>query len=130
MLDIVLENLLRVLTALLLVLLNAAGVWLSSRLGKQKQLQTIQGAVAELIEMSMLTVEELQQTAVEGLKAAGADGRLSAQEIRELNRLLVEKTKAKLSTPALALIDAAGVDVQAVILGAGEAWLQRRRPCA
>ena len=72
-----------------------------------------------------MTVLELQQTTVEPLKAASADGKLSAEEIAELRLLLIDKTKEKLLPATLELINAAGADIEAMITGAAESMINR-----
>ena len=82
-------------------------------------------AVANVIDTAMLTAAELQQTAVEALKASTEDGKLSNDDIEWLNQQLLAQTKEKLSVNVYDLINAAGADIEALILGAGEAWVQR-----
>ena len=125
MLEIVLENLIKILTALLLTLISVGGAWLTAKMGKVKELEAITTAVQSVISTAMLTASELQQTAVEAMKASAEDGKLSDDEIRWLNQQLLEQTKAKLSVNVYDLINAAGADIEAIILGAGEAWLQQ-----
>lgn len=76
------------------------------------------------VSMANLTAQELQQTMVNELKAANADNKLSKEEIEKLGILLLEKTKEKLSVPTYNLLDAAGVDIEEIIRGADEAWVQ------
>ncbi len=70
-----------------------------------------------------ITVGELQQTVVDSLKANGA--KLTEAQIAELGELLLQKAYGKLSAPTLALLEAASVDVQALIRGAGEDWINQ-----
>ena len=125
MLEIVLENLIKILTALLLTLISVGGAWLTAKMGKVKELEAITAAVQSVISTAMLTASELQQTAVEAMKAAAEDGKLSEDEIVWLNQQLLARTKEKLSVNVYDLINAAGADIEAIILGAGESWLQR-----
>ena len=125
MLEIVLENLIKILTALLLTLISVGGAWLTAKMGKVKELEAITTATKNVIDATMLTAAELQQTAVETLKASTEDGKLSNDDIVWLNQQLLAQTKAKLSVNVYELINAAGVDIEALILGAGEAWVQK-----
>ena len=40
-----------------------------------------------------------------------------------LSEQLWEKTKEKMSAPAIALLEAASIDLRGLIQGAGEAWI-------
>lgn len=70
---------------------------------------------------------ELQQTVVDGWKAASVDGKLSQDEIAELGKMLIEKTMEKMSDSAKNLLTSAGVDITAIITGAGEAMIQNMK---
>ena len=70
------------------------------------------------------TVEELQQTLVEGLKAGREDGKLTKEEIASLGEALLDGTIAKKNAPTAKLL-AAAVDTTALIQGAGEAWIAK-----
>lgn len=124
MLDIILENLIKILTALVLTLISVGGTWLTVKLGKRQELTAITAATQNVIDATMLTAAELQQTAVSALKEAAEDGKLSNDDIMWLNQQLLAQTKLKLSVNVYDLINAAGADIEAIILGAGEAWVQ------
>ena len=124
MLNIILENLIKILTALVLTLISVGGTWLTVKLGKRQELAAITAATQNVIDATMLTAAELQQTAVSALKEAAEDGKLSTDDIIWLNQQLLAQTKAKLSVNVYELINAAGADIEAIILGAGEAWVQ------
>ena len=63
----------QVLVALAVALIGVAGTWLTTQIGKVKQLQTVQIAVDEAKNAAITTVLELQQTVVDDLKAAAVD---------------------------------------------------------
>ena len=96
---------------------------LTLQIGKNTKLSSINKAQAEIISLAQQTVGELQQTTVEGLKAAHKDGKLSETEIKELGTLLLDKVTAKMSVSAAQLLTAAKVDVAALIAGAAENWI-------
>jgi len=75
--------------------------------------------------MAQLTVGELQQTIVDGLKGSREDGKLTKEEISALGVALVQKTIEKMSASTHGLLDAAGVDIAALIHGAGEYWINQ-----
>ena len=115
----------QVIATLLITLIGVLGAWLTAKIGKRVELSNINKAKDELIIAAQQTVMELQQTVVEGLKDVAIDGKLSEEEITELAGLLVSKTKEKMSLPAIKLLEAAAVDVNALIRGAGEALINQ-----
>jgi hypothetical protein len=116
---------LQVASTLLITLIGVLGTYLTLQLGQNAKLKNINDAQKELIRVAKITVDELQQTVVSDLKAAHEDGKLSAREIAQLREKLLDKTAEKLSASAYALLAAAAVDVEALILGAGESWIER-----
>ncbi|MBR5617819.1 MAG: hypothetical protein IKW50_06520 [Oscillospiraceae bacterium] len=107
--------------ALLVAVISVAGAWLSAKIGRRQELASIAAATEEAAEAAKRVVLELQQTAVEGMKAARVDGKLSRAEVEQLGKLLLEKSLAQLSQPAKQVLEAAGKDVCAIIRSAGEA---------
>ena len=123
MTDVIFEVVIHVIEAALLMAITIFGAWLTSIIGKKTALTNINIAKDEVIVAAQLTVEELQQTVVEGLKAAHEDGKLTKDEIAVLGQKLLDGVFAKMSTPTAQLLEAAGVDLVSLIRGAGEAWL-------
>lgn len=121
--DAIIEVITQVLATLLITLIGVLGTWLTAKVLKRVELTNINKAKDELIEAAQQTVMELQQTVVEGMKVAAKDGKLSEDEITELSIMLLNKTKQKMSLPAIKLLEAAAVDVNALIRGAGEALI-------
>lgn len=119
----VIDNLVQVIVALVVAMIGVAGTWLTAKIGQNKNLMSIQHAVAEAQNAAQQTVLELQQTVVDGLKASAADGKLTQDEILDLNRELIARSTAKMSTSAVDILNASGVDVTALITGAGEALI-------
>ena len=117
------EAVVKLIGAILLMIITLVGSWLSYVFGENKKLANISLAKDEVIAAAQLTVEELQQKLVEGLKAAHADGKLTKDEIASLGEQLVEGVLAKMSKPAADLLQAAGVDIINLIQSAGEAWI-------
>lgn len=115
----------QVVSTLLITLIGVLGAWLTAKIGKRVELTNINKAKDELIAAAQQTVLELQQTVVEGMKAASADGKLSDDEVESLCIMLMTKTKEKMSLSAIRLLEAAAVDVNALIRGAGEALIER-----
>ena len=121
--DVLIQHAVDIAAAFFITLIGVFGAWLSVRLGKVASLNSVNAAQKEVIKLAQITVGELQQTVVDGLKAASKDGKLAQDEIQQLGELLLEKTIEKLSEPSAALLEAAKVDVTALITGAGEAWI-------
>lgn len=94
--------------------------WVGSKIGTNKKLSNINAAKAEVENAVTQTVLELQQTVVDGLKAAAVDGKLSENEIATLGVDLWDKVLHKLSEPSINILRAAGVDLEAYIHGAAE----------
>ena len=123
----ILEVALQVAATLLVTLIGVLGTWLTLKLGKSAGLQNIDAAQKELIRAARITVDELQQTFASDWKTANADGKLQADEVAALKAHLLSKTLEKLSAPALSLLQGAAVDVNGLIAGVGEAWIDRMK---
>lgn len=123
MIDIIISCAAEIVTTLFVTLIGVLGAWLSAKLAKRVQLANVHAAIDEVIRLAQLTAAELQQTVVENLKAAHADGKLTEAEIKALGVKLLEQTKVKMSGPTFQLLQASAVDVNALIRGAGEEWI-------
>ncbi|MEG1525674.1 MAG: hypothetical protein RR475_11730 [Clostridia bacterium] len=122
---IVTEMVVNIAATLLLTLLAGFGAWLTATLDKKTKLANINAAQQEVIQAAKVTVGELQQTIVDDLKAAHVDGKLTKDEITNLGKKLMTMTTDKISAPSYNLLKAAAVDVEALITGAGESWINR-----
>ena len=118
--NILIENAVNIAAAFFIALIGVFGAWLTAKLGKATQLDTVNRAQQELIKLAQITVGELKQTVVDGMKAASKDGKLSKEEIAQLGQMLFEKTTAKLSASAMDVLTAAQVDISALITGTAE----------
>ena len=118
--EILLENAVNIAAAFFIALIGVFGAWLTAKLGKATQLDTVNRAQQELIKLAQITVGELKQTVVDDMKAASKDGKLTKDEIVQLGQLLFEKTTAKLSASAMDVLTAAQVDISALITGTAE----------
>jgi hypothetical protein len=123
MYEIIMETVVQIVAALLLTLIGVLGTWLTIKISKKAELASISAATNEATKAAQTTVLELQQTTVEAMKAAHEDGKLTEDEIKNLSAMLLEKALDKMSEPAKALLMAAGVDISAIITGAGEAMI-------
>ena len=118
--DILIENAVNIAAAFFIALIGVFGAWLTAKLGKATQLDTVNRAQQELIKLAQITVGELKQTVVDGMKASNKDGKLTKDEITQLGQLLFDKTIAKLSASAMDVLTAAQVDISALITGTAE----------
>ena len=94
---VIIETIVSVAANLAITLIGVLGAWLVAQIGKTQQLKTINAAVSELTNAAEQTIWELQQTTVDGLKEASADGKLTQDEISNLGKLLLEGALAKMS---------------------------------
>ena len=122
---VIIETIVSVLANLAITLIGVVGAWLVTQIGKTQQLTTINTAVGELTAAAEQTVYELQQTVVDDLKAASADGKLTQDEITVLGKKLLEGTLQKMSDSGIGVLKAANVDINAIVTGAGEALIAR-----
>lgn len=125
--EVIIETAVQIVATLILTLIGVLGTWLTAKIAKRNELANINAATNEAIGAAQLTVLELQQTVVDGWKAASADGKLSKDEITQLGTMLIDKTMEKMSDSAKNLLTAAGVDITAIIKGAGEAMVQNMK---
>lgn len=128
MLDVIIENIVRIVAALLMMLISVGGAYLTSLIAKHEKLKSISEATQQVIEAAIQTTGELQQTVVGDLKAASADGKLSEEEINTLYHDVVVLTLDKLSVPTINLLNAVGADIEAIIHGATEDWINTMKP--
>lgn len=127
MTDVIITEAVHIVGALLLMLIGVLGTWLTAQIAKRQELTNISIAMDELISHTQQTVGELEQTVVKDLKAAAVDGKLTDEEITSLGVTLYNITIRKLSDPAKKLLEAASVDIQAMITSAAEDWINTLR---
>ena len=127
MVDIIIENVAQIVATLFITLIGVLGAWLTSKLAQRQELGSINTAMQEVILLAQQTAAELQQTVVDGLKAGRVDGKLTEAEIKALGETLITKTMEKMSAPTTKLLNAATVDVSALIKGAGESWINKMK---
>ena len=123
MVETIIEVVANVFFEFILALFMALLAWLSAKIAENKKLTNINEAKKEVDDAVFQTVSELQQTVVDGLKAAAQDGKLTPEEISELGYDVLDGVMRKLSAPSIKLLRAAGVDLEAYIKGAAEKWV-------
>lgn len=127
MTDIIIENIVKITAALLLMLIGVLGTYLTTLAAKRAETANVSEALRALTEAAKTTVGELQQTIVGPLKAAAADGKLTPDEIADLRNMLVAQTKQKMLPSAINIINAAGADIEAIIIGVGENLINKAK---
>lgn len=123
--DVLIDNVANIVQTIIITLLGVLGTWLSIKLSGNAKLKNINEATQAVIKTAQLTAGELKQTIVDDLKAGRSDGKLTEDEIETLKNKLQSKTYEKLSAPILQLLNESAVDVQGLIAGAGEAWIEK-----
>lgn len=123
--EIIIETGVQIVATLLLTLIGVLGTWLTAKISKRQELANISAATHEAVSAAQITVLELQQTVVDGWKAANEDGKLTDEEVEMLGVMLLDKTVEKMSDSAVNLLVSAGVDISAIIKGAGEAMIKQ-----
>lgn len=125
MAEVIIENVVSIVATLVITLIGVFGAWLTKKIGTKTELANIAEAQSEVILMAQQTVGELQQTVVDNLKEVSADGKLTDEEISMLGSELVSKTIEKMSEPTKKVLNAAGVDIKALITSAGENYISQ-----
>lgn len=125
MIEIIIETAVQILGEVALALVGLLGAWVLAKIAKRNELTNIAAATDEATKAAQQTVLALQQTVVEGMKAAHADGKLTEQEIQQLGVMLLNTAMKKLSDPAKNILQAAGKDVSAIIKDAAEEMVLR-----
>lgn len=121
--DVLIEVGTQIMFDVLMLVASIVFAYLAKYLAKSEKLKHIALATEELEGIVVSIVGELQQTTVDGLKEASADGKLSKDEIAALGVALVNKVKAQLSSPAADTLIAAGVDIEGMIHSIAEACI-------
>lgn len=120
---VLIEQTVTTVARLLEALVLAYGAWALEKFGKNKKLQNLSLANDKVVKLVKQTVRELNQTIVNQLKAEAFDGKLTGDQIDDLNARLLTTVKAKLDEATIELITAAGADLDALITGECEAYL-------
>lgn len=127
MTEVIIENAVKIIASALLMLIAVLGTYLTTLAGKRAETANLHEALKALTDAAKTTVGELQQTVVDPLKEAAADGKLTPDEINYLRDMLVDKTKSKMLPATLGIINAAGADIEAIILGVGESLISKNK---
>ena len=123
--EVIIEVVVKVLGAVLMGVVSVAFAYIGKWVAKTKKLETVAVAMDELERVVKSVVGDLEQTIVEGLKAATEDGKLSKTDIEYLGRELVCRCADQLSYPAAQTLEAAGCDIEGMIHTIAEAYISK-----
>ena len=123
--EAIIEVAVQVIGAVLMGIVSIVFAYIGKWMGQTKKLETVSAAMEQLEAVVKNVVGELQQTTVEKMKAATEDGKLTPADIKELGETLFIKSCEQLSDPASATLQAAGIDVEAMIHSVAEAYIER-----
>ena len=115
------ETVLGIIATLATTLIGVFGAWLIAKIGQNEKLKSIKSATEQVILAAQTTVGELNQTVVSTIKQQGL--KLTAEQIADLKDKLLMMAFDKISLPTINLLEAAAVDVNALITGAGEDFI-------
>lgn len=116
-----------ILEKIVVTALGIAGTAWAAKSKDNKHIQNIALAIDNVLKAARITVGELKQTTVDRWKAESEDGKLTPDEIAQLKSDLLTLTLKKLDEPTKNLLAAAGVDICALIAGAGEDWVREMK---
>lgn len=123
--EIGLPYLLEVLAYAAITAIGICGAYLSTKAAQGKRLDNIAAAITQVTQAAQIAVGDLQQTLVDTWKEQAEDGKLTAQQVAELKERLLAKTREQLSAPVITLLDAAKVDINALIASVGEDMVRK-----
>ena len=110
--EAIMELIMAILAAVATGAISIAVAFFQSKVKSQKTHE----ALGRLSGATAATVNELQQTIVDGWKEAGG-GKLTSGQVEILKRAAKTKIFDKMDEPAVALLGAMGVDIDALIAG-------------
>lgn len=122
--EILITQAAQLVSTLVVTLIGVLAAWLSAKLKQHIELKNLTSALDTCLKMTQVTVGELQQKFVEDMKIANEDGKLTKEEIKELNSSLITYTKEKMTPELINVIVNAGIDINKFILNAGENYVQ------
>lgn len=89
--------------------------------------QLLQIARDELQDIVEDVVDMLDQVYVKEWKEKAEDGKLTKEEIRQLNQMLIDNVKATISKNSLELLEQSIPNLQQLIINLAEAYLDQKR---
>jgi hypothetical protein len=121
--EILIEQAAQIVSTVIITLIGILASWLTAKLNQHMQLKNLATALDTCLTMTQVTVGELQEKFVKDMKLANEDGKLTKDEIKELNSSLVTYTKEKMTPELIKVIVSAGIDINKFILDAGKNYI-------
>lgn len=128
--DVLIEVGVKLLFALIVATVEVLAYYVMRLLNETKagkEMRNTTEAMNALFSLVQITCAELQQTLVDNLKSAHEDGKLDRDDIAHIQDVLITKVDEKMSQQMFATLHAAGSDLEALILGMAEAWVQAQK---
>ena len=122
--EILITQAAQIVSTVIITLIGILASWITARFSKYMEVKNLTAALDTCLKMTQVTVGELQQKFVEDMKMANEDGKLTPDEIKELNSSLIAYTKSKMTPEIINVIVAAGIDINKFIISAGENYVQ------
>lgn len=122
--EILISQAAQLVSTLIITLIGILASWATAKLSAHVKFKNLTLALSTCLQMTQVTVGELQQKFVEGMKIANEDGKLTQDEIKELNSSLLVYTKEKMTPEMINVIVNAGIDINKLIIDAGESYIQ------
>lgn len=99
--DDLLYKLIEILAPILMAALTYAAARLSLYIQAKTKNEWLKGALVRLDDAVVTVVREIQQTVVDAIKAANADGKITPAEITEIKEAALKAVKTHLGTKGL-----------------------------
>lgn len=126
-LNVIIQYVAEILGLLIITAIGVLGAALLKKLNQNSKLSNIAKATAQVVAATQETVRRLQQTLVDSWKESAVDGKLTAEQVVELKKKVLEITLEQLGQPVLDLLAAAKIDVEAMITNAAESYINQMK---
>ena len=123
MLEILGEQVIQIVFAIILAAIGLAFAWLLVTLAKSGKFKNLEAAIGALKSNSYTVSAALQQEFVEKWKADSKDGKLTETEIANLKSMAMQRVLAMTVPAFMSLLIAAGADVTALIENTVQEWV-------
>lgn len=126
-LNVIIQYVAEILGLLIITVIGVLGAALLKKINENSKLTNISKASEQVIGATQETVRRLQQTLVDSWKESAVDGKLTAEQVVELKKKVLEITLEQLGQPVLDLLAAAKIDVESMITNAAESYINQTK---
>lgn len=123
--QVIIQYVAEILGLLIITAIGILGAALLKKINENSKLTNISKASEQVIGATQETVRRLQQTLVDSWKENAVDGKLTAEQVVELKKKVLEITLEQLGQPILDLLAAAKIDIEAMITNAAESYINQ-----